>query len=104
MYFYSSHKVRLGIDVGDADILVHVKGFAGQKYVFTSTGSIAVEKQWNEVESVYPLEAVVTHLDVSVNDMLTFKNIQELFPLGSKVFMLGNPHYGAMGEVILTNR
>lgn len=95
---------RLGINAGEINVIVHVKIISGQKYVYTNNGSISVEKQWNIAESFYPLQAVVTHLNVSVSDQLTFTNIQQLFPLGSKVFMLGHPHYGAMGEVLSINK
>ena len=29
-----------------------------------------------------------------------FKTLDELFPVNTEVFMLGNPHYGCLGEVL----
>lgn len=79
---------------------MHVKTFCGQKYTYNKSGGIAVEKQWTFAESAYPLQAIVRYLNVSVTNKLVFENIQQLFPLGSTVFMLGNLYYGSTGTVI----
>ena len=34
-----------------------------------------------------------------VADDMHFSTMDELFPAGAAVFMLGNPHYGCQGEV-----
>ncbi|GLV41654.1 pacman [Carabus blaptoides fortunei] len=94
------YKEKLGIEVGETSILVHVKVLAGQKYVSTQTGLISMEKQWAKAESCYPLQSVVRELVVHEGCATQFANIQDLFPLKSKCFMIGHPHYGTIGEVI----
>ncbi len=39
--------------------------------------------------------------DIAVQDptFTQYKTLDQLFPVKSDVFMLGSPHYGAMGEV-----
>ena len=40
--------------------------------------------------------------DITVHDssFCQFKYVNELFPVGENVFMLGWPHYGCQGEVV----
>lgn len=94
------YKNRLGIEVGNTDVLVHVKGFCGQRYIYSPTGSITLEKQWNRAESNYSLQTIIVSLNVSHSHHHIFQNIQELFPIDSTVFMLGTPFYGCQGNVI----
>lgn len=87
--------------MGDTDILLHVKLLVGEKYSYLPTGRISLEKHWANVEMAYPVQAVIQDLVVYEGAKRTFDTIQDVFPLGSKCFMLANPHYGSMGEVII---
>lgn len=89
----------MGIDVEDTNILVHVKQVTGQKYSYTTGGRIALEKQWANVESCYPVQSVIQNLVVYEPEGNKYETIQDLFPISSKCFMLGHPHYGSIGVV-----
>ncbi|KAB0798453.1 hypothetical protein PPYR_09446 [Photinus pyralis] len=91
---------RLGINVGKTEMLVHVKLLTGRKYIFKNNKCIALEKQWTNVASAYPLQTVVHNIRVYEEKFASYNNIEDLFPVGSQCFMLGHPCYGALGEVI----
>nr|CAD7567932.1 unnamed protein product [Timema californicum] len=80
---------RLGVDIGETHILVHAMNMIGRKYTFGPTGKITLEKQ-------------ATVKDITVHDQtfVQYKSLEEVFKIGTVCFMLANPHYGAMGEVI----
>ncbi|KAK4879546.1 hypothetical protein RN001_007692 [Aquatica leii] len=94
------YKNRMGVFVGATEVLVHVKVLTGQKYVFVQLGRITLEKQYSKFTSVYPLQTVVKNIPVHTESFTTYTNIEEVFPLGSHCFMLGQPCYGVLGEVM----
>lgn len=102
MYIFS-YKEKFGIEVGKTDILLHVKVLVGEKYSYLPTGRVSLEKQWASVEMAYPFQAVVQDLLVYEGAKKNLETIQDIFPLRSKCFMLANPYYGSMGEVIIFN-
>lgn len=48
--------------------------------------------------TVYALQTTVRDIAVHDKTFVQFHTLQEVFPLKSVCFMLGHPHYGAMGE------
>lgn len=62
---------------------------------------MTLEKEWSNTIQPYAYQVVVK--DMAVQDLGYRKQLtpQEYFPPRSKVFMLGQPHYGCMGEVRL---
>lgn len=99
-FYFRSYKSRLGIEVGKTEVLVHVKVMTGRKYVFTPHGRATLEKQFATVQSNYPLQTIVKDIAVHDHYHSTFQDISTVFPPGSSCFMLGHPHYGAMGEIL----
>ncbi|XP_018322001.1 5'-3' exoribonuclease 1 isoform X2 [Agrilus planipennis] len=91
---------RLGINVGETQVLVHVRVMIGRKYAFTPQGRVNLEKQWAVIESAYPLQAVVQNIAVYEKKYEMYKSIGNIFSVGTKCFMLGQPYYGAVGEVL----
>ncbi|KAF2885186.1 hypothetical protein ILUMI_20983 [Ignelater luminosus] len=91
---------RLGIDVGLTNVLVHVKVMVGRKYMFSQRGRITLEKQWNTVTSAYPLQTVVYDIAVYEDECVAYKDVTHVFSTGSFCFMLGQPGYGVMAEVL----
>lgn len=97
--FTDRYKDRMGIIVGEIDIMVHVKLMTGRKCFFTTQGRITYEKQWSSAIYPFPLQTIVNNIS-SYNALdVPYKNVEELFPVGSSCFMLGQPHYGCMGKV-----
>ncbi|CAG2057549.1 unnamed protein product, partial [Timema podura] len=91
---------RLGVDIGETHILVHAMNMIGRKYAFGPTGKITLEKQWVNLPAPYALQATVKDITVHDQTFVQYKSLEEVFPIGTVCFMLANPHYGAMGEVI----
>nr|CAD7397262.1 unnamed protein product [Timema poppensis] len=91
---------RLGVDIGETHILVHAMNMIGRKYTFGPTGKITLEKQWVNLPAPYALQATVKDITVHDQTFVQYKSLEEVFKIGTVCFMLANPHYGAMGEVI----
>lgn len=87
--------------MGNTDVLIHVKILTGRKYIFTASGRATLEKQWAFVPSCYPIQVVLKDILVYVKFDLKFQDISNIFPVGSRCFMLGHPHYGSIGEVFV---
>ena len=95
---YSS---RYGVEIGEVDILVHALPMSGRKYVMAATkGRITLEKQWHNLSQPYALQSIVKDILVEDAGLKAYSSVEELFPTGTTAFMLGQPHYGAQGEVI----
>ncbi|XP_047351100.1 5'-3' exoribonuclease 1 isoform X1 [Vespa velutina] len=95
-----TYKNRFGIDVGKTNILIHAQPLIGSKYIFAAQGKLSVEKQWQEMPTFYAYQTIVKDISTYCVNPLLYKTIDEIFVPGSNCFMLGHPHYGAMGEVI----
>lgn len=90
---------RLGICVGDIDILLYTLPSLGSKYVFNAEGKLTFEKQWSDIFTTHPYQSTVQNLSVYCQDLPLYRTIYEVFTPGSICFMMGHPHYGALGEV-----
>ncbi|KAF7400707.1 hypothetical protein HZH66_005891 [Vespula vulgaris] len=95
-----TYKNRFGIDVGKTNVLVHAQPLIGSKYIFAAQGKLSLEKQWQEVPTFYAYQTIVKDISTYCINSLLYKTIDEIFVPGNNCFMLGHPHYGAMGEVI----
>lgn len=80
-----------------SEIITHTPHLS--RYVAVRDGMMTLEKEWSKVTQGYALQMVVQ--DIGVHDPGYKLHItpQEYFPERSKIFMLGQPHYGCMGEV-----
>lgn len=95
-YYYH----RLGVDVGEIDILIHTNTFMGSKLVCGVNCSIEEEKQWSTLPVCYPLQVIVKDIAVHCPEFKGKKTLKDVFCVGSPAFMLGYPYYGSMGEVV----
>ncbi|XP_015189014.1 PREDICTED: 5'-3' exoribonuclease 1 isoform X2 [Polistes dominula] len=90
---------RFGIDIGKTNILIHAQPLIGSKYIFAAKEKLSVEKQWQEIPTFYAYQTILK--DIPTNSVVPmYKTIDEIFTPGSTCFMLGHPHYGAMGEIV----
>lgn len=94
------HMSRLGIDIGDTDVLLYTRSFLGNKYVFNVQGKVTIEKQWNEYPTAYAYQTVVKDISVYSKKLPVYETMHDIFIPGAFCFMLGHPYYGAMGEVM----
>jgi len=94
------YKSRYGVDVGEVLILVHALPMSGRKYVMGADKKrITLEKQWTNISEPYALQAIVKDIMVEDKQHKTYSTVEEMFPPGTTAFMLGQPHYGAQGQV-----
>eukprot|EP00092_Neocalanus_flemingeri_P006262 GFUD01006736.1.p1 GENE.GFUD01006736.1~~GFUD01006736.1.p1 ORF type:complete len:1636 (+),score=540.21 GFUD01006736.1:158-5065(+) len=95
---YSS---RYGVEVGEVMIMVHALPMSGRKFVVgADKGRITLEKQWHNIHQPYALQAIVKDIMVEDKQYKMYSTVEELFPQHTTAFMLGQPHYGAQGQVI----
>lgn len=87
--------------MGETDVLIHVKILIGRKYAFTKQGRVTLEKQWAQIGTAYPYQSIVRDISVHDEHYTTFRDIEDVFPIGSTCFMLGHPYYGCTGEVFI---
>ncbi|XP_049332694.1 5'-3' exoribonuclease 1 isoform X2 [Astyanax mexicanus] len=90
---------RKGIIINETDVLLHAQLLTGRKYIISHSGSVHLEKQWGKQVLPFPYQTIVKDIKAFDSSLSRFKTLDELFPVGTAVFMVGNPYYGAMGEV-----
>ncbi|KAF5297711.1 hypothetical protein FQA39_LY12042 [Lamprigera yunnana] len=94
------YKNRFGVEVGITETLVYVNVMVGRKYIFSNMGRVTLEKQFSEICSIYPLQTIVKGINIHEESYKDYKNIESVYPIGSYCFMLGQPGYGGLGEVL----
>ncbi|KZC09221.1 5'-3' exoribonuclease 1 [Dufourea novaeangliae] len=94
------YKGTMGVDIGDTKILVDARPLIGSKYIFGSHGKLYFEKQWSDSQITYAYQMIVKDIATHCFSAATYKTVEEIFVPESVCFMLGHPHYGAMGKVI----
>ncbi|CED84832.1 exonuclease ii [Phaffia rhodozyma] len=91
---------RFGILTGDIDVLLHVRPLKGLKR--TEDGAFVKEYQDNEIETALQLSVPEVECE---DERYTEKppvRIQDEFPLGERVFFLGEHFYGSPAQVSQT--
>uniref|UniRef100_A0A8C1Q185 5'-3' exoribonuclease 1 n=1 Tax=Cyprinus carpio TaxID=7962 RepID=A0A8C1Q185_CYPCA len=90
---------RKGIVINETDVVVYAQLLTGRKYVIGQNGKVHLEKQFAKQVLPYPYQTIVKDIKAFDSSLARFKTLEELFPPGTFVFMVGNPYYGAMGDV-----
>ncbi|XP_043500398.1 5'-3' exoribonuclease 1 [Polistes fuscatus] len=90
---------RFGIDIGKTNVLIYAQPLIGSKYIFEAKGKLSVEKQWQEIPMFYAYQTILKNIP-TYSVIPLYKTIDEIFIPGNNCFMLGHPHYGAMGEIV----
>nr|XP_045617221.1 5'-3' exoribonuclease 1-like isoform X2 [Procambarus clarkii] len=96
----SHYHDRWGVEIGNTSILVYASPMTGRRYVPTSSGRMSLEKEWSRIVQPYAFQVVVRNIAAHDPGYKQHLTPQEYFLQRTKVFMLGQPHYGCMGEVI----
>uniref|UniRef100_A0A672LHX9 5'-3' exoribonuclease 1 n=1 Tax=Sinocyclocheilus grahami TaxID=75366 RepID=A0A672LHX9_SINGR len=94
----SEHK-RKGIVINETDVVVYAQLLTGRKYVIVQSGKVHLEKQFAKQVLPFPYQTIVKDIKAFDSSLARFKTLEELFPPGTVVFMVGNPYYSAMGDV-----
>uniref|UniRef100_A0A674DK33 5'-3' exoribonuclease 1 n=1 Tax=Salmo trutta TaxID=8032 RepID=A0A674DK33_SALTR len=90
---------RKGITVNETAVVLYTQLLTGRKYVPGQSGQVHLEKQWAKQTLPFPYQTIVKDIKAFDSSSTRFKTLEELFPPTTTVFMVGNPYYGAMGEV-----
>uniref|UniRef100_A0AAX7SZG7 5'-3' exoribonuclease 1 n=1 Tax=Astatotilapia calliptera TaxID=8154 RepID=A0AAX7SZG7_ASTCA len=90
---------RKGIVINETEVVLYGQLLTGRKYVPKANGVVELEKQWAKQVLPFAYQAVVKDIKAFCSSLACFKSLDELFPPTTTVFMVGNPYYGAMGEV-----
>uniref|UniRef100_A0A8C7WK24 5'-3' exoribonuclease 1 n=1 Tax=Oncorhynchus mykiss TaxID=8022 RepID=A0A8C7WK24_ONCMY len=90
---------RKGIVVNETAVVLYTQLLTGRKYVPGQSGQVHLEKQWAKQILPFPYQTIVKDIKAFDSSSTRFKTLEELFPPTTTVFMVGNPYYGAMGEV-----
>uniref|UniRef100_A0A665V7G5 5'-3' exoribonuclease 1 n=1 Tax=Echeneis naucrates TaxID=173247 RepID=A0A665V7G5_ECHNA len=90
---------RKGIVVTETYVVLYGQLLTGRKYVPKANGVVELEKQWAKQVLPFAYQTVVKDIKAFYSSLTSFKSLNELFPQATTVFMVGNPYYGAMGEV-----
>ncbi|XP_040911362.1 5'-3' exoribonuclease 1 isoform X2 [Toxotes jaculatrix] len=90
---------RKGIVVNETEVVLYGQQLTGRKYVPKANGVVELEKQWAKQVLPFAYQTVVKDIKAFYSSLTCFKSLDELFPQSTTVFMVGNPYYGAMGEV-----
>ncbi|XP_053186193.1 5'-3' exoribonuclease 1 isoform X1 [Scomber japonicus] len=90
---------RKGIIVNETVVVLYGQTLTGRKYVPKANGVVELEKQWSKQVLPFAYQTVVKDIKAFYSSLTCFKSLDELFPPATTVFMVGNPYYGAIGEV-----
>ncbi|XP_027138852.1 5'-3' exoribonuclease 1 isoform X2 [Larimichthys crocea] len=90
---------RKGIVVNETEVVLYGQLLTGRKYVPKANGVVELEKQWAKQVLPFANQTVVKDIKAFYSSLTCFKSLDELFPPTTTVFMVGNPYYGATGEV-----
>ncbi|XP_076837756.1 5'-3' exoribonuclease 1 isoform X2 [Brachyhypopomus gauderio] len=93
------HCRRKGIVINETEVLLYGQLLTGRKYVIGQNGQVHLEKQWAKQILPFAFQTIVKDIKAFDSSLARFKTLEELFPVATTVFMVGNPYYGAMGEV-----
>ncbi|KAI1882663.1 hypothetical protein AGOR_G00237200 [Albula goreensis] len=90
---------RKGITINETAVVLYGQLLTGRKYVVGHNGVVQLEKQWAKQVLPFAYQTVVKDIKAFSCSFSRFKTLEELFPPATTLFMVGNPYYGAMGEV-----
>ncbi|XP_031415330.1 5'-3' exoribonuclease 1 isoform X2 [Clupea harengus] len=90
---------RKGVVINQTRVVVYAQLLTGRKYVPGQDGKVHLEKQWAKQVLPHAYQTIVKDLKTFDSSTSCFTTLEELFPPAITVFMVGNPYYGAMGEV-----
>ncbi|CAL1537410.1 unnamed protein product [Lymnaea stagnalis] len=93
------HMDRFAIDVGNTEIVIYASPLTGKMYTYGALGTVTLEKQFASNVAPYLHQMTVKDLEVDDKGPELLKTLDEVFPPGCDIFMIGTPHYGAQGKV-----
>ncbi|XP_060722980.1 5'-3' exoribonuclease 1 isoform X2 [Tachysurus vachellii] len=93
------HSKRKGVVIKETSVLLYAQLLTGRKYVISPDAQVHLEKQWAKQILPFAYQTIVKDIKAFDSSLSRFKTLEELFPVSTTVFMVGNVYYGSMGEV-----
>ncbi|XP_061492908.1 5'-3' exoribonuclease 1 isoform X2 [Rhineura floridana] len=90
---------RKGVIINETSIIVYAQLLTGRRYQLNQSGEVYLEKQWSKQILPFAYQTIVKDIKAFDSRFSKIKTLDDLFPLGCIVFMLGTPYYGCTGEV-----
>ncbi|XP_066475820.1 5'-3' exoribonuclease 1 isoform X2 [Tiliqua scincoides] len=90
---------RKGVIINDTSVVVYAQLLTGRRYQLNQSGEVYLEKQWSKQILPFAYQTIVKDIKAFDSRFSRLKTLDDLFPLGCTVFMLGTPYYGCTGEV-----
>ncbi|XP_013136555.1 PREDICTED: 5'-3' exoribonuclease 1 [Papilio polytes] len=92
---------RLGIELGDVNIIVHAVNIKGYKYIIQDKTAMVRKAEWCEVPCGYALQAVLPVAAYHTTTHHRFCSPQEAYPVGEHVFLLTQgQYYGCLAKIV----
>nr|XP_042703020.1 5'-3' exoribonuclease 1-like isoform X4 [Chrysemys picta bellii] len=98
-FFFFSYQRRKGIIINETSVVVYAQLLTGRRYQLNPNGEVYLEKQWSKQVLPFVYQTIVKDISAFDSRFSNIKTLDDLFPPGSTVFMLGTPYYGCTGEV-----
>lgn len=94
------YKERKGIILGRTYAMLIVQPITGRKYIPSSNGTLTLEKQYSVTPMYAPLQTVVMDIAVHDSEFQRFKTVEEMYPVGTRCFVLAPQYYGQPAVVL----
>lgn len=94
------HLSRLGVDLGEVNKLLHVYPLLNREYINTGDGRLTLSKTWSKIAlPVAPITVVSSILVVFAKDLDNFKRVEDVYTMGSIVFLMNKGYYGCEATI-----
>ncbi|XP_077204888.1 5'-3' exoribonuclease 1 isoform X3 [Paroedura picta] len=90
---------RKGVIINETSVIIYAQLLTGRRYQLNQGGKVCLEKQWSKQVLPFAYQTIVRDIKAFDSRFCKIKTLDDLFPLGCTVFMLGTPYYGCTGEV-----
>ncbi|KAL7990884.1 hypothetical protein Chor_014314 [Crotalus horridus] len=90
---------RKGVIINETSIIVYAQLLTGSRYQLNQNGEVYFEKQWSKQTLPFAYQTIVKDIKTFDCHFSKLKTLDDLFPLGCTVFMIGTPYYGCTGEI-----
>lgn len=91
--------MRLGVDLGEVDQLLHVYTLLNREYMNTGDGKLTLSKNWSRLPLAVAPIATLQNLQVFARDLDNFKSVEDVFTKGSTVFLMNKGYYGCEATI-----
>ncbi|XP_059468376.1 5'-3' exoribonuclease 1 [Neocloeon triangulifer] len=95
---------RLGIIVGDIEVMMRVRVLEGRKFAYSAHGKVTVEKKWGAKEECCAVQTVVPSLKALAPQISQFDTIHDVFKPDTLCFLTHPQNYGYTAKILPPNK